>query len=546
MSKVFMTKRKIVTAVIAVVMCALIIFGGTFAWQSIQQEALNEVSATVNPGGRLHDDFVEITDESDEYKTITYNKDIYVENYTSRTNNGVQIFARVRLDEYMEFGAGAGTENSTATSLIDGALLNDRTTWSTLQWDQENNVPAESPFSEYWTYSWGNTEKINYMPTFNLDNTSLDPDVNGAVYFDKDGNREEVAYTDYSGQVAGLADVTEKNDTEIYTPDADGNAVTVDNVTHTIEQTETASVISMEQWIAGGMQMGNFWVYDTDGWAYYASPINPDFATGLLMTGIQRQENIINEDWYYAINVVAQFITKDDLGDGTEENPGFNRAGEQPTAEALQLLNKIGVEVTFEVDSAAELAEALTHGGNVILNNDVTIDTNLVVSADTTLDLNGHTISNTASIYDDEETNVWSLISVQGSDTTLTINSGNFTALENDCFAVDVRDGARVVINDGNFVGNISAVYVHTGSALINGGTFSIQQPNTTAGEGAHDQMINAYDANYATGDADITICGGTFYGFNPTAANDADLVPAGYSVSNADGVYTVAKTVTE
>lgn len=553
MSKVFMSKRKTVTAVIAVLMTAVIIFGGTFAWQSIQQEALNEVKATVNPGGRLHDDFVEITEEGD-YDTMTFNKDIYVENYTSRTNNGVQIFARVRLDEYMEFGTGAGSEtDNQARPLIDGASYSDRGTWATLKWDQTYNRPVESPFSEYWSYSWGNEAPIDYMPTFNLDNTSLDPDVNGAIYFDKDGNRVEVAYTDYSKQLAATDpdSVSSKTATATYTPV--NNTPAEKDETHTLEQTGTAKIISMDQWINSyNMATGDFWVYDTDGWAYYAKPIDPDFATGLLMTGIARKDNIINEDWYYAINVVAQFITKDDLGEGTDENPGFNRAGEQPTAAALQLLNKIGVDVKFEADSAESLQTALNHGGTVVLTEDVTITAPLTVSADTSLDLNGHTISNTTGIWDNKEDSVktWSLISVQGAGTELTINGGNFTALKDDCFAVDVRDGARVVINGGTFVGNISAVYVHEGTALINGGNFSIQQLAADATD-KYSQVINAYNQNREDGKATITICGGEFVGFNPEKADDGNLVAANYAATesvNSNGaiVYTVTKTVTE
>ena len=51
------TKKKIAASVGAVGLAAVIALGGTFAWQSISQQALNETMATINPGGRLHDDF---------------------------------------------------------------------------------------------------------------------------------------------------------------------------------------------------------------------------------------------------------------------------------------------------------------------------------------------------------------------------------------------------------------------------------------------------------------------------------------------------------
>lgn len=571
MSKRFMNKRKTVTSIIAVALTAVIIFGGTFAWQSISQEALNEVAATRNPGGRLHDDFVDITydlDGNKNYNTMTFNKDVYVENFTSYADNGVQVFARVRLDEYMELGKNAGVAgNTTAKSVVDGATLDNKDSWTTHVPGENSVFNDKDPFHEYWNWdiitdeAAANNGIVDYLPTYNKNKDSLEADINGT--FDKDFSD----YTKYTeGQVVtGKYEIVDNDVNDVDELDNDyvdlnaviegdqvlgenyNQHVTVEQKDHTVEKSLSAYVITMAQWEAlpDDEKTGDFWVWDEDGWAYWANPINPETATGVLLNGISRKENVINEDWYYAINVVAQFITKDDIG--KENNNGFYdlTEGKAPSDKALLLLNEIGVDVTFEVDNAEELKEALAHGGNVILNSDVTIDTNLVVSADTTLDLNGHTISNTADIYN-VDNKVWSLISVQGADTTLTINGGNITAKENDCFAIDVRDGAKVIINGGNYVGNISAVYVHSGSALINGGTFSIQQPNTTAGEGAHDQMINAYDENYADGTADITICGGTFYGFNPTDANDAELVPTGFTVSNTDGVYTVSKTETE
>ena len=73
-------KKKIATSVAAVAMAATMLLGGTFAWQSISQTALNEASDIVNPGGRLHDDF------------DGTNKDVYVENFADDP-----IYARVRL-----------------------------------------------------------------------------------------------------------------------------------------------------------------------------------------------------------------------------------------------------------------------------------------------------------------------------------------------------------------------------------------------------------------------------------------------------------------
>ena len=63
---------------------------------------------------------------------------MYVENFMTEAEGGVPIYARVRLDEYMELGAGAGLktgdngfDSKAATSLVGGANIDDVTTWKT-------------------------------------------------------------------------------------------------------------------------------------------------------------------------------------------------------------------------------------------------------------------------------------------------------------------------------------------------------------------------------------------------------------------------------
>ena len=51
-------KKKVLFSFLALALTAAIMLTGTFAWQSISQEALNEIGENgLNVGGRLHDDF---------------------------------------------------------------------------------------------------------------------------------------------------------------------------------------------------------------------------------------------------------------------------------------------------------------------------------------------------------------------------------------------------------------------------------------------------------------------------------------------------------
>ena len=82
-------RKKQLSAAVAAVLLAAVVLTGTYAWQSVSQMAKNEITGESNPGGRLHDDF------------NGSSKAVYVENFTDPDDEGVAIYARVRLDEYM-------------------------------------------------------------------------------------------------------------------------------------------------------------------------------------------------------------------------------------------------------------------------------------------------------------------------------------------------------------------------------------------------------------------------------------------------------------
>ena len=204
----------------------------------------------------------------------------------------------------------------------------------------------------------------------------------------------------------------------------------------------------------------------------------------------------------------------------------------------------------YPVLDAAGLKDALVNGGNIKVDNDVDTGKDVMtVTKDTTLDMNGKTIQNTENIWIDNagSDGNWSLISARnGANLTITGN-GTFKAKENDAMAVDVQSGATVTIKNGTFVGNVDAVYVEIGTAIIEGGHFSIQQLSQ---HGDYRYLLNCYDTNYKNGTAKIIVKGGTFVNFNPAdcwaEGEHTNFVAAGYSVISeqhgADTWYTVVK----
>ena len=342
-------KKRIATSVAAVATAAALLLGGTFAWQSINQTALNEASDVINPGGRLHDDF------------NGENKDIYVENFAEEP-----IYARIQLGEYFEIitNFGAANEDIVKSTQILGSKNDDGTyNYETFYFDgnvDENGAVnaggSDEEGNPYWTWQTGGSTV--YMPTFNMNKDSLAADINGIYEGGNVGtisdrfNPDDPQYSEYTnwaefeGENGVVGEGADKSGTEIYDADSnnveetDGSGTTTVDATHTSKSTGDAELMSMQQWIAGGSAEGPYWVYDTDGWVYWAQAIEPETATGLLLDGIELNQ-VMDDSWYYAINVVAQFVTADDVGktDGT----GFYVTGTEPTEEAVDLLRTIGV-----------------------------------------------------------------------------------------------------------------------------------------------------------------------------------------------------------
>lgn len=177
----------------------------------------------------------------------------------------------------------------------------------------------------------------------------------------------------------------------------------------------------------------------------------------------------------------------------------------------------------------------------VKLTSDIVVTEPTIVTKNITIDLNGYTVSNTEDIWN-EATKSWSLISVRNGGILSLLDSsaagtGTLLAKENDCFAVDVCDGGMLIIESGNYIGNISSVYVHSGAVYINGGYYKVQQTASGVANG-YEQTINCYDANFKNGTAKVTISGGSFYNFDPTDAAEPADCSQSYLSKNTKMVY--------
>ena len=324
-------------AVIAVICAALIFITGTYAFQIMTQQGWGRaVSRDQLPTGRLHIDQEVIGDNFGElnwYPGQSANNEIYVENF----GDSIPILARVRLFEYMESGIGAQLHpndpdfaDRIVQPLIEGADREDPTTWAViLPYSEKNSEP--SAFRDYWVLIQDGGSK-HFMPTFNKDVTSREPDVKGdawglvpmspeqpnstrrglphAVEDDRPYLKDQpYAYP----PEAGLSDFFETNPiyeatVKSYDWDLDISIMGTAPVPHIARETLDAEIMTMDEWHTADKPVGEIWVLDSDGWSYWAALLEPGEATGLLLNEMTYISPAIGTV-YYAIYADAQMAT---------------------------------------------------------------------------------------------------------------------------------------------------------------------------------------------------------------------------------------------
>lgn len=228
----------------------------------------------------------------------------------------------------------------------------------------------------------------------------------------------------------------------------------------------------------------------------------------------------------------------------------------EPFADAVAAWD--GKETQF-VEDEESLKAALEAGGDVVVNADVALDyTNvtgptdgsspmMVITADTTLDLQGTVAPNTATTTVSLPTtpvvmSIESGTTVIDGDGTISAEAGT-----NNSYGINVN-GGNLVINGGNYYGAMTAVQVQKGSLTINGGFFDLAPTIKELAPSFSTYLVNCIDAAYKDGSATVTVTGGTFVNFDPSVSPEGagtSYVADGYTVvsepqGNGDVWYTV------
>lgn len=329
-----MTKRKAAQAGAVVVLAAAILLAGTFAWSNFAQSRVNTFKELMTPDVNLHDDF-----------EGGPNKDVYVENSGQK-----DIFVRVKMTEYLQtanlgslvLGHTADQENLWVPHNTVQAVSEGTTTYDPNQCDIEASGNQVNPqwtnaagqdFHDFYTWTLGGQEGGN---------------ANGQIYY-KPAPEDKRAQVDANGNIIQEPQVVSDELTGVEGDAAayyaqqleglEGEDLTAKMAELGVKQTLTAQVYTMEQWkngiktnpddedyILAPYAQGDFWVIDTDGWAYWANPLHGGEATGLLLDKVTRTENKFDSDAEYKINVQLQAVTADDIAEfGTERGGGISK-----------------------------------------------------------------------------------------------------------------------------------------------------------------------------------------------------------------------------
>ena len=205
------------------------------------------------------------------------------------------------------------------------------------------------------------------------------------------------------------------------------------------------------------------------------------------------------------------------------------------------------------IATSDELKTALSTGGIISVSEDIktnnigdTAADRVIISKPTTLNLDKKIIS--PDNMGNNKTNFTALI-VDADTTINATKKGGINTGTNGGYALNIRNGATLTINGGDYYGGGTAVQVQKGTLIINGGKFACE-PYSNPVYG-NKFLINCIDSAYKDGTAKIIIKGGTFVNFDPSdSASEnphGNFVADDYKVvSEAHGSDTWYKVVKE
>lgn len=184
-------------------------------------------------------------------------------------------------------------------------------------------------------------------------------------------------------------------------------------------------------------------------------------------------------------------------------------------------------------DTEEALVAGFSEGKDVVLAKDVETTAPILVTKDSTLDLNRKTIKA------QEGSSEYYMLKADGATITISGNGTVTAGASVQAIPVTATNGGKAIINGGTFLckGQMQCVYANGGKVEIYGGTYG-----AVNGEEVKD-LLNVQNTHDVT---DIQVYGGRFIGRDPALGDDAlggSFVAPGYmSIEVEPGIFEVVK----
>ena len=204
-----------------------------------------------------------------------------------------------------------------------------------------------------------------------------------------------------------------------------------------------------------------------------------------------------------------------------------------------------------------DAVDAAKENETVTLLDDVTINPKgegdvlvpqITIDKSVTLDLAGHKIAYDASVASQNPSYTPAFFMVcNNADVTITGNGTiDCEAGNNGAYGINVY-GGNLTIENGTFYGAMTVAQVQKGSLNVKGGYYDLAPSAKSQDPEYAKYIINAIDSAFKDGSAIISVTGGTFVNFDPSAnpeGIDTSYVAKGYySKDNQDGTFSVLQS---
>ncbi len=240
--------------------------------------------------------------------------------------------------------------------------------------------------------------------------------------------------------------------------------------------------------------------------------------------------------------------------DVTEYTTADRTVMQNPDGTYTVSVAKIGDQGYSTLKDAVDAAQ---ENETVTLLDDVTINPKgegdvlvpqITIDKSVTLDLAGHKIAYDASVASQNPSYTPAFFVVcNNADVTITGNGTiDCEAGNNGAYGINVY-GGNLTIENGTFYGAMTVAQVQEGSLNVKGGYYDLAPSVKSQVPEYAKYIINAIDSAFKDGSAIISVTGGTFVNFDPSAnpeGIDTSYVAKGYySKDNQDGTFSVLQS---